>query len=191
MGQPPPSEDPGFAPSDLTDGRPPFEWKSLWPSEARRGMRGEAIYIALVFALGFATTYAIWSRQWDFGLTDVEYRTLAHHAYAFLGGLLGGTLFDLKWLYHSVAKGKWHLDRRYWRLFTPFISAGLAFGVFLLASSGLIPLVDEDELRQSGAMVMGLSFLVGYFSDNTTAAMARLADRLFGEKDSHKARPRA
>lgn len=190
MGQPPPSDEPGFAPADLTDGRPPFEWESRWPPEAQRGMRVEAAYIALVFVFGFTITYAVWSRRWDFGLPSDEYRTLAQYSYAFLGGLLGGTLFDLKWLYHSVAKGKWHQDRRYWRLFTPFISAGLAFGIFLLASSGLIPLVDDDELRQSAAMVMGLSFLVGYFSDNATAAMARLAERLFGAKDSHKDEPR-
>lgn len=189
MGQPPPSDDPGFAPADLTDNRPPFEWKSRWPPEAQRGMRLEAVYIAVIFALAFGAIYAIWANRWQFGLSEAEYRTLAHYAYAFLGGLLGGTLFDLKWLYHSVAKGKWHRDRRYWRLFTPFISAGLAFGFFSLASSGLLPLVDSDELRQSGAMVIGLSFLVGYFSDNATAAMARLADRLFGEKDRHNGNP--
>jgi len=141
-----------------------------------------------VFALGFYLTYLVWagSLQRPLALSADQYETFSRYSYAFLGGLLGGTLFDLKWLYHSVAKGKWHQDRRYWRLFTPFISAGLSFALVLLASSGLVPLLDDQGIRDSSAMTMGLGFLVGYFSDNTIAAMARLSDRLFGEKDSDK-----
>eukprot|EP01032_Pedospumella_encystans_P000293 gene293-331_t len=35
----------------------------------------------------------------------------------FFVGCVGGTTFSIKWLIHSVAKLKWHLDRRYWRMF--------------------------------------------------------------------------
>lgn len=180
------SEDPGFAPADVTDGREIGHWRSRWDPEAKRAIRLEAAYLCLLLLTLPVATILVWKRSPNEFLeaSPESYRTFALYSYSVIGGVLGGVLFDLKWLYHSVAHGLWNIDRRLWRLFTPLISGGLAFAILLLATAGLLPLIDTESLRQPAA-VMGLSFLVGYFSDNTIAAMARLASRLFGEHARH------
>lgn len=114
------------------------------------------------------------------GVDPETYEVFATFAYSALGGLLGGVLFAMKWLYHTVAHGSWHQDRALWRISSPIISAGLAVAVMSLGIAQIVPLVDAERLQQGPAAV-GVSFLIGYFSDNTIAAMARLAERLFGE----------
>lgn len=98
---------------------------------------------------------------------------------------LGGTLFDIKWLYHSVARQIWHMDRRLWRFFTPHISGGLAFIVLTLISSGLLRVFDQHAI-ESPSLVLGMTFLVGYFSDSTVAKLAEIADTIFGTTRSTK-----
>ena len=55
-------------------------------------------------------------RMWlsSFGLNPET--VLYANRYALLagGGLLGGTVYGGKWLYHAVAKGLWHEDRKLW-----------------------------------------------------------------------------
>ncbi len=113
------------------------------------------------------------------GLDDQRYPTFARYCYAWLGGMLGGTLFDLKWLYHTVARGIWHLDRRLWRMLIPHISGGLAFVVVVLVSSGMFRIFDAVQLSRP-PVVLGVSFLVGYFSDRAVGKLAEIADTLFG-----------
>lgn len=172
---------PGFAPVDLTDGRKMFDWKSRYPDEAKRQIRWEA---ASVIVLLFATPIAlflVWQgcpRDW-LGLSPERYPTCARYAYAWLGGMLGGTLFDLKWLYHSVAKGLWHAERRLWRMLIPHVSGGLAFAVILLISSGLFKIFAVDELSRP-PVVVGIGFLVGYFSDSAIGKLTEVANTIFG-----------
>jgi hypothetical protein len=93
--------------------------------------------------------------------------------------MLGGTLFAIKWLYHVVAKELWNLDRRLWRLFTPHISGGLAFAVIALVSSGILRMFDAEALSRN-SVVVGLGFLVGYFSDSAVAKLTEISEALFG-----------
>jgi hypothetical protein len=123
-------------------------------------------------------------------LSDQSYRHLLHFGMAWLGGTLGGTLFDVKWLYHSVARQLWHLDRRLWRLFTPHISGGLAFAMVALIGSGLVRIFDSRAVN-SLSSVVGISFLVGYFSDSAIAKLTEVAETLFGTsrgKEKHRDR---
>jgi hypothetical protein len=176
---------PDFAPFDGKDGRKLGEWKSKYSGEARKEIRYEAIYLVfllfgsplmmLILFLGFLK---IW-----LGLDDVVYRSIVKYGLAWLGGTLGGTLFDLKWLYHSVARRIWHEDRRLWRLLTPHISGGLAFIVITLISSGLLRIFDNKAI-ESRALVVGIAFLVGYFSDSAVAKLAEIAETLFGSTHS-------
>lgn len=173
---------PGFAPSDPTDGRELLDWKSRYlEPEARKGIRWEAIYLGtLLFSLPFALLL-LWlelPREW-FGIPESKYQVIVRYGMAWLGGTLGGTLFDVKWLYHSVAHRLWHLDRRLWRVFTPHISGGLAFAVIALISSDLMRIFDSDAV-QSHALIVGVSFLVGYFSDSAIAKLSEIAETLFG-----------
>jgi len=95
------------------------------------------------------------------------------------GGGLGGTLFGLKWLYHSVAKGQWNLDRRLWRFFTPWISAILALAFIALVAADVVRLFNSSIIHRLSA-VFGVSFLVGYFSDTTIGKLNEIVAVLFG-----------
>jgi hypothetical protein len=97
---------------------------------------------------------------------------------ALFGGL-GGVLFSIKWLYHSVAKEIWNRDRRLWRIFTPVVSMTLALGMIAIVNSRLFGVFDPALVNtQSRAAALG--FLIGLFSDNTVAKLAEIAESVFG-----------
>lgn len=176
---------PDFAPFDIKDGRKLGEWKSKYSDDALKEIKYEAIYLVvllfgspLMMLLLFLGFPKIW-----LGVDDVIYKSIVKYGLAWLGGTLGGTLFDLKWLYHSVARRIWHEDRRLWRLLTPHISGGLAFIVITLISSGLLRIFDNKAI-ESRSLVVGIAFLVGYFSDSAVAKLAEIAETLFGSTHS-------
>lgn len=187
-----------FAPANPTDNRQLLEWQSRYPDPTPRlWIRIEAIYLASLLFLVPTAMLALWleyPRNWV-ELSDQKYRTLFLYGLAWLGGTLGGTLFDIKWLYHSVARQIWHMDRRLWRLFTPHLSGGLSFVVLALISSGLVRVFDRHAI-DSASLVVGLAFLVGYFSDSTVAKLAEIADTIFGptrptnKKDASPSEPK-
>lgn len=179
---------PGFAPDDLTDGRPPLDWQTRYTdAAARRAIRFEAIYLALLLFpfLAFLVALLAGFGKIFFPLADEQHKLLAKYIVAWLSGSLGGTLFSIKWLYHSVAKHLWNQDRRLWRLFTPHLSGCLAVVVLLLISSGILAIFDQEALG-SLEPIAGLSFLIGYFSDSATAKLAEVAETLFGVTERHK-----
>ena len=171
-----------FAPANPTDNRQLLEWQSKYTDPTPRfWIRIEAIYLACLLFVVPIVILLLWveyPRQW-FQLSDQKYRTLFLYGLAWLGGTFGGTLFDIKWLYHSVARQIWHMDRRLWRLFTPHLSGGLAFIVVALISSGLLRVFDRHAI-ESASLVVGVAFLIGYFSDSTVAKLAEIADTIFG-----------
>ena len=125
------------------------------------------------------------------GLEVTQYTKLSLYGTAWFGGLLGGTLFDMKWHYHVVARGLWHQDRRLWRVFTPHISGGLGFAIIALMSSGIFKIFDRSAL-ESHSVIIAVSFLVGYFSDSAIGKLAEIAQTLFGvsrSKEIHVEKP--
>lgn len=184
---------PGFAPDDPTDGREPLDWQSKYPPEARRIIWAEALYLFGLLLLVPILMLIFWldyPNHW-LKLSDDRYRPIVTYTLAWLGGVLGGTLFDIKWLYHAVARQVWHLDRRLWRLFTPHISGGLAFAIVALISSGMLRVFDR-QASQSRSLVVAVAFLVGYFSDSAVAKLSEIAETLFGAsraKEKHKRAP--
>lgn len=170
-----------FAPNDPTDGRVPFEWQSKYPPEAKKQIRIEAACVVVTFFSVPVSLFLVWQaypRDW-LGLDAANYGTFARYAYAWLAGTLGGTLFNMKWLYHSVARGIWHLERRLWRMLTPHISGGYAFAVIVLITSGILRIFDKAELGRP-PMIVGIGFLVGYFSDSAIGKLTEVAHTLFG-----------
>lgn len=121
-------------------------------------------------------------------ISRAQSQTLSVYGGAWVGGTLGGCVFSIKWYYHSIARGKWHLGRRAWRFFTPLVSGALAFATASLFISGVLPVFDERITQNAGAVV-ALSFVVGYFSDNTVAALAATADRVLGTKTNLRDEP--
>jgi hypothetical protein len=160
-----------FAPRDLTDGRDPLDWKSRYTDRcAKLGIVLEACYLAVLFVVIPLLLLSIWHHP---------NQPISSYMLAWLGGTLGGTLFSTKWLYHTVAKGLWHVDRRLWRLFTPHLSGALAFATYVIITSGLFPIVEKKTL-ESDSMAFSLGFIVGYFSDSATAKLTEIAETLFG-----------
>lgn len=190
--------DTDFAPANPTDSRRLLEWESKYTDPTPRlWILIEATYLALLLVLIPLAMLVIWTeypRNW-LHLSEHKYRTLSLYGLAWLGGTFGGTLLDIKWLYHTVGKGIWHMDRRLWRLFTPHLSGGFAFVVTVLISSGLVGVFDRDAL-QSAPLVVGVTFLVGYFSDSTVAKLKEIADTIFGpvrspdNKDTSSSEPK-
>jgi hypothetical protein len=179
------AKSPEFAPSDPWDSRQPYDWPSKWPKDARRAILHECIYLTVllvgcVVGLFLLATHKL---RDPLRLDPPSVHAVTIYGSAWLGGTIGGCVFSIKWLYHVIARGKWHLDRRAWRYFTPLISGALAFGTTALFIARVIPIFDRQITDRAGGVV-GLSFLVGYFSDNTVAALAAAADRVLGTKTS-------
>jgi hypothetical protein len=180
-----------FGQADPTDNRALYDWKSKYDDPiAKKEIRREAIYLG-VLLFGFPAVMAVFWLGYPkhlFHLTDEQYRPLVKYAFAWASGSLGGVLFDIKWLYHVVGRGLWHLDRRLWRIFTPHISGGLSFFFLALVASGGLRIFD-GRATDSLSLVMGLGFLVGYFSDSAFAKLTEVAETLFGTiraKEKHR-----
>jgi hypothetical protein len=173
-----------FAPTDLTDGREEDDWKSRYTeTRAQVQIWSEAAYLALVLSGAAFLILLVWigtPRHW-LGVTHQRYVTFSVYAYAWLSGVLGGTLFAIKWLYHTVAHGYWNCDRLAWRLFAPHLSGAFAFGLIALITSGVFEILNRTVLR-AGAAVVGIGLLLGYFSDFTVARLAEIARDWLGER---------
>jgi hypothetical protein len=186
MSDPQPEEcgDPKRAAQEYTDGRPLWDWKSHYPAEARKEINFEAwtlgalLIVSLVVAGGFLgaeTTVG------EAVLGPFRCNVSNSLVATFATGVVGGTTFSIKWLVHTVAKGKWHLDRRYWRFLTPAIGGVYACVVIALFQTGLFG--AETIHADSGKSVIGtaaLAFLVGYFSDGVSGLLSNVANAVFG-----------
>jgi hypothetical protein len=180
----------GFGASDITDNRKLLEWKSRYPAEASREITIEAIYLGSLLLLipWLLLAFLCHAPEFIWKYMDPHHQeAVSSYGMAWVGGMLGGTLFTIKWLYHVVAKELWNLDRRLWRFFTPHISGGLAFAVIVLISSGFMRIFDS-KAANSHSVVVGLAFLVGYFSDNAVAKLSEIANTLFGTSTSRGVR---
>jgi len=177
-----------FAPKDLTDRRAPLEWKTKYPLGAWILIIIEVIYI-LVHLFGIPILmFLFWlkiPKNFFHSIDGKIYEVLAKYVFAWLGGMFGGTIFDLKWLYHSVAKQIWHIDRILWRILEPHLSGGLALVFMILLSSGILPIFDQDFLELPTA-ALGIGVMVGLFSDNATAKLAKLSAKIFGPSKEEK-----
>jgi hypothetical protein len=181
---------PGFAPDDPTDGREFLDWQTKYPPAAMRSIKLEAWYLlALLFLIpiGMLFFWLEYPKSW-LQLAPEKYVPILRYSLAWLGGTLGGTLFDIKWLYHVVARQVWHVDRQLWRLLTPHLSGALAFAIVALIGSGMFRVFDKEAV-QSYSLIVGIAFLVGYFSDSAIAKLSEIAETIFGAsraKEKHK-----
>ena len=167
---------------DYTDGRKPWEWKSKYPDEARKEINAEAwvlvgmLAVFVLFAgvfLGLAGQSLILELA-GFKLS-ISFRLIA----IFFTGCVGGVTFSMKWLVHSVAKGKWHQDRRYWRIMVPVMGGVYACVVMTLFGSGLLATQPSEQSTLTGSTA-ALAFLVGYFSDGVSGLLSNVANAVFG-----------
>lgn len=171
-----------------TDGRKPYDWESHYPKEARQQMKYEGIYIAIVLAISiFALAMLIKGCLWTVSaenstLNEERLLTFESLLIYFFSGLLGGTVYGMKYFYRVVARGFWSLDRRFWRIFSPWISACIALVVGCMMTSGIISSVETQSILTS----ICIGFVAGYFADDAVSKMSEVAKALFGTSNGTK-----
>lgn len=164
-----------------TDGRKQYDWESKYPECAQKEMKKEAIYIAIILIIAFSLLIFIVGGLIDkvgnlIGLEAKKTASLEGVIIYFFSGLLGGTIFGLKYFYRVVSRGYWSQDRKYWRFFSPWISACVAFVVACMVLSGYI----NATQTQSFAAEICVGFITGYFADEAVGKMSEVATALFG-----------
>ena len=176
--------------ADFTDGRKLGDWRSKYPVEARKCINNEA-YILAGMVVASAIFSAIFLAMADqtvrlplpvaaepngaLATFNINFRL----PMLFFVGCLGGATFSVKWLVHSAAKCKWHLDRRYWRFFVPLVGGVYAYVVLTLLDGGMIGDNVAGSPR-SVPLAAALAFLVGYFSDGVSGLLSNIANAVFG-----------
>lgn len=177
--------------ASLTDGRREGEYKSVYPIWAWVQIVFELSYLLSVLGLCFAALillaeYVLLEKQSGlvhnhFGALPKSMPLVTWAAVGF-SGACGGCASSLKWLYHGIAKQRWHRDRLVWRITVPVLSAVLAVFVGLMIVSGLVPFLSKTPLTSPEAGA-ALGFFVGFFSDNVLSGLQKIAFRVFGTVD--------
>jgi len=169
---------------DPTDGRMPYEWCSGYHSRAWREIWLEAFYLFILLILSHFLIFATW-KGWIssyLSITAEQSLTLKRYGYYVASGMLGGAAFATKHLYRSVARGRWHQDRRIWRLKSPLIGMSIALIIGAMADASLI----TKQIPFSGPAFVSIGFLAGYFADHAVAKMHEVAQVIFGKSEVTK-----
>lgn len=171
---------------EYTDGRDPWIWESKFPPKAKTEIKTEAwiLFIGLALALILSgVSIGLGDQSLKIALNTSEpplVLTLNAKVFAmFFTGCVGGLTFSIKWLVHAVATGKWHQDRRYWRLLIPWLGGVYALAVLTLFDGGYLGAQTSDPTKFLMASP-ALAFLVGYFSDGVSGLLSNVANAVFG-----------
>jgi hypothetical protein len=175
------------APRPKPDNRQLWEWESKY-IEAKRYIRKEALVVGLylvVFGLLTAACFA-WTKDFS-----VQAGTPAQPLFflrrrdvlIWLVGSVGGTIFAIKWLVHSVASGLWHLDRFLWRIFVPLTGGIYALVVLALMEGGFMGTKTPDVSSTDLSRELVIAFLAGYFADGVSGLLTNIANAIFGKVD--------
>lgn len=170
---------------DPTDGRKRYHWVTGYPAKAKIEIRLELIYLSFVFFFSLFLLFATWM-GWItslFSLTLERSVMFKIYAYYAASGMLGGITFSIKYFYRVVARGYWHQDRRIWRLMSPLISMVLSLIIGAMINASMI----ETREPTSGAAIVSIGFLVGYFADHAIGKMYDIANVLLGPMARKKA----
>lgn len=173
--------------SDPTDGRNISDWESKYPKDATKRIRMEAYYLLFLFICSFILIYANWNGY----LADVlllsgpKAQSFVSYFFYASAGLLGGVVFDIKYLIRVVARGYWHLDRQLWRIFSPLLGLSIGFIIGLMVNSAIIKVPYSGS---SGAIQASIGFMSGYFADLAFGKMFDIAKVIFGNTTSSKER---
>ena len=171
--------------SDLTDGREKGDWKTRYDDRiAINAIHWEKKYLIILFIIIIVASIFLglfFNGCIYFIVSTCVFTEFRIYCFAFLGGMLGGTVFSMKWLYHSVAKHTWNIDRRLWRLLTPMLSSVVALIIVMLLNS--------DILKSNNTIVsiyksFAVGFLAGYFSDSAIGKLTEIAQVLFGSSSA-------
>lgn len=166
--------------SDPTDGREKYDWQSRYPTEAKKRMLLEFLYISTIFLFSIAWLFSVWYGCFFkfLNLTPDQILIFKKFCYFSSAGMLGGVTYGIKYFYRTVARGYWHVDRIYWRLLSPFVSMTISIVFGSLFASKLI---SSPLNLATGSSFVILGFFAGYFSDNALGKMMEVAEVIFGK----------
>ena len=170
---------PNVGTGDPTDGRKPYDWCSRYQPIARKEIRWEAFYLLTLLLFSFIISCL--------GCIDVEVPFLSLKINKFVlyasSGMLGGSVFGMKYFYRVVARGYWHQNRRYWRLFSPLMATTVAFVIGTMIDAGFL----SPTKTLSITAIVSIGFLSGYFADDAIGKMYEIANVLFGRSSQPRA----
>lgn len=142
--------------NSLTDGRTEGAYRTAYRWSAWLQITIELIYLVALLVSGLVglallAKYAVYRENnsgFVFSLLGPADRSRMLQLYVTiaLSGICGGCSSALKWLYHTVAKQRWHQDRIIWRLVVPPLSGTLAVFTGLMIISGLVPFLSKSWL---------------------------------------------
>jgi len=169
--------------ADLTDGREKGDWQSRYETAAQSQIKKERNFLLVILSVGFLLTILM-GLYFDSCLFSSNncFEGAKYYVFAFLGGTLGGTIFSIKWLIHSVAKNTWNMDRHLWRIMTPVLSSAIALLFVVLLNTDVFTI--ETAKSSSIYKAYGIGALVGYFSDNAIGKLTEIAQVLFGSSNA-------
>lgn len=171
--------------SDPTDGRKLHEWETRYPSDARKKILLETIYLFVMFFASFFLIFANW-KGWLgvlLSLSIDDTLTLKKYVYYASSGMLGGIVFGMKYFYRVVARGYWNQDRIIWRTMSPFIAMAVSFIVGMMIDASFL----AAKQPITSAAILSIGFLAGYFADEAVGKMYEVACVIFGKSSSTKA----
>lgn len=163
---------------DEADGREAYDYKSKYDPSARKEIRYEAIFLVILLFFSIFILFYTWKGDIYslLAISTSQEITAKKYIYYSAAGMLGGIIFGMKFFYRAVARGLWHQDRRVWRLLTPLISAIVALITGILIDASLL----KTEAITSGATMVSIGFLAGYFADEAVGKMYEIANVIFG-----------
>lgn len=172
-------------PGDPTDGRQKYECESAYSRGCRVQIFVEALYLTVLMVV--AAYLIIWYVAGDsmlffyFDASAGQLSKPVRDLLAFpIAGLIGGTMFGLKWQYRVSARGWWHKDRRVWRICSPWLSAALAMMVGIAIDGGLLGLSFSHNAANPTSTLLSVGFVTGYFADSALAKLQDIASVVFG-----------
>ncbi len=185
--QPPNSNVPLVSPEGITtDGRTTGNHETRYKDTlVRVQIAVEALYLGMVLLWSAYLVIWVFHGKLDllfFGSTFQGHEDAFRRILSFgIGGLVGGTLFALKFLYRVIAHGYWSEDRWVWRVFSPWLSAMLAVMVGIMVDGGLLGLTYSIKPQGNVfSVTVGIGFVTGYFADSALAKMQDIANVVFG-----------
>ncbi len=163
------------------DDHEPWMWETKYTEGAWKYIWRESIYLGSLFclalvALGLHMTGVLYMCHTATVIAPTEaidFNIFYRCVYCIIMGFLGGTIYDIKILYKSVARGKWHRDRLIWRIATPWVSMALTIVVASMMA---------EEIFSSASVFMSIviGFFAGYFSESAIGKLYSVAQVLFG-----------
>ena len=171
-----------FYPGETSDGREKGNWKTRYSDkQAKREITKEALYLSfiLIVCSVFFILISCNVFQKSLGFSESQSLMLNQYLGIFLAGAIGGNLYDLKWLIHSVGHGDWNEDRKLWRYLTPLTSGVLSVFILQIITSGLFGLFSTS-LFENSPIVFSIAFLAGYFSDQMVSRVQDVFESIFG-----------